>query len=85
MDDKTYTIRTMARKEVDLAVEWPAQEGWNPGLYTFGFVKNTCLPSPRNLLLPQQENFSMNNRLHTPMKRQHSEQATRLWFSHRAK
>ena len=33
MDDKTYTIRTMTRKEVNLAVEWAAQEGWNPGLH----------------------------------------------------
>ncbi|AMA10004.1 GNAT family N-acetyltransferase [Picosynechococcus sp. PCC 73109] len=28
----TYTIRTMTRTELDLAVEWAAQEGWNPGL-----------------------------------------------------
>lgn len=27
-----YTIRTMTRCEIDLAVEWAAQEGWNPGL-----------------------------------------------------
>jgi GNAT superfamily N-acetyltransferase len=27
-----YTIRTMTREEVDLAVEWAAAEGWNPGL-----------------------------------------------------
>ncbi|AZZ98218.1 GNAT family N-acetyltransferase [Pseudoalteromonas sp. R3] len=27
-----YTIRTMTRAEVDLAVDWAAQEGWNPGL-----------------------------------------------------
>jgi ribosomal protein S18 acetylase RimI-like enzyme len=26
-------IRTMTRKEIDLAVEWAAQEGWNPGLH----------------------------------------------------
>jgi predicted N-acetyltransferase YhbS len=26
-----YVIRTMARAEVDLAVEWAAREGWNPG------------------------------------------------------
>ncbi len=30
MDD--YAIRTMTRPEVDLAVEWAAAEGWNPGL-----------------------------------------------------
>ncbi|MFK4753548.1 GNAT family N-acetyltransferase [Oceanobacter antarcticus] len=29
----TYSIRPMTRNEVDLAVEWAAQEGWNPGLY----------------------------------------------------
>ena len=33
MNDKTYSIRTMTREEVDLAVEWAAQEGWNPGLH----------------------------------------------------
>ncbi|MCG7534925.1 GNAT family N-acetyltransferase [Pseudoalteromonas sp. OOF1S-7] len=27
-----YTIRTMTREEVGLAIEWAAQEGWNPGL-----------------------------------------------------
>ena len=27
-----YTIRTMKREEVDIAVDWAAQEGWNPGL-----------------------------------------------------
>jgi hypothetical protein len=25
-------IRPMTRDELDLAVEWAAQEGWNPGL-----------------------------------------------------
>ena len=28
-----YTIRPMLRSEVDLAVEWAAAEGWNPGLH----------------------------------------------------
>ncbi len=28
-----YSIRTMTRSEIDLAVEWAAAEGWNPGLY----------------------------------------------------
>lgn len=28
-----YTCRTMNRDEVALAVEWAAQEGWNPGLH----------------------------------------------------
>ncbi len=27
-----YTIKTMTRKEIDLAVDWAAAEGWNPGL-----------------------------------------------------
>jgi len=27
------TIRTMTRSEIDLAVEWAAVEGWNPGLH----------------------------------------------------
>ncbi|GLQ33571.1 GNAT family N-acetyltransferase [Litoribrevibacter albus] len=29
----TYTIKTMNQQEVALAVEWAAQEGWNPGLH----------------------------------------------------
>jgi GNAT superfamily N-acetyltransferase len=33
MQNKTYTIRTMNRKEVDIAIEWAAKEGWNPGLH----------------------------------------------------
>jgi ribosomal protein S18 acetylase RimI-like enzyme len=32
MGDAPYTIRTMSRSEVDLAVEWAGREGWNPGL-----------------------------------------------------
>lgn len=28
-----FNIRTMTRKDVDLAVDWAAAEGWNPGLY----------------------------------------------------
>lgn len=28
----TFTVRNMRRDEVDLAVEWAAREGWNPGL-----------------------------------------------------
>lgn len=27
-----YTIRTMVRHEIGLAIEWAAKEGWNPGL-----------------------------------------------------
>jgi len=33
MQNKNYTIRTMRREEINLAVEWAAKEGWNPGLY----------------------------------------------------
>ncbi|MDY6987088.1 MAG: GNAT family N-acetyltransferase [Thermodesulfobacteriota bacterium] len=33
MRDKNYTIRRMRRKEVDIAIEWAAKEGWNPGLH----------------------------------------------------
>ncbi|UTV30253.1 GNAT family N-acetyltransferase [Photobacterium atrarenae] len=32
MMKKPFVIRTMTREEVDLAIEWAAQEGWNPGL-----------------------------------------------------
>ena len=28
-----YTIRTKTRPEVDIALDWAAAEGWNPGLY----------------------------------------------------
>ncbi len=31
MQKSNYTIRTMTRGEVDIAVEWAAAEGWNPG------------------------------------------------------
>lgn len=31
--NNNYIIRTMTRKEFDMAVEWAAQEGWNPGLH----------------------------------------------------
>jgi GNAT superfamily N-acetyltransferase len=27
-----YTLHTMTRAEIDLAIAWAAQEGWNPGL-----------------------------------------------------
>lgn len=33
MEEGRYTIRTMARGEVDTAIEWAAGEGWNPGLH----------------------------------------------------
>ena len=28
-----YVIRTMSRHQIDIAVDWAAAEGWNPGLY----------------------------------------------------
>lgn len=31
--DKNYNVRKMTRKDLDIAVEWAAKEGWNPGLY----------------------------------------------------
>lgn len=31
--DNLYQIRTMTRKDLDIAVDWAAKEGWNPGLY----------------------------------------------------
>jgi len=33
MQNKKYTIKTMDREEVDIAIEWAAKEGWNPGLH----------------------------------------------------
>lgn len=33
MQDKNYIIKTMDRKETDIAIEWAAKEGWNPGLH----------------------------------------------------
>jgi GNAT superfamily N-acetyltransferase len=33
MQTGDYAIRTMTRREVDLALDWAAAEGWNPGLY----------------------------------------------------
>ena len=32
MIDEAYNVRTMQRQEIDLAVDWAAAEGWNPGL-----------------------------------------------------
>ena len=29
---ETYRIRTMSRRDVDVAVAWAAREGWNPGV-----------------------------------------------------
>lgn len=36
MKDSNYTIKIMNQKEIDIAVEWAAIEGWNPGLYDAG-------------------------------------------------
>ncbi|GAB3486180.1 GNAT family N-acetyltransferase [Azotobacter salinestris] len=33
MQQETYEISTMIRSEVDLAIEWAANEGWNPGIH----------------------------------------------------
>ncbi len=33
MASPNYRIRTMSRDEIDIAIEWAASEGWNPGLY----------------------------------------------------
>lgn len=33
MASSNYAIRTMSREEMDMAVDWAAAEGWNPGLY----------------------------------------------------
>ncbi len=33
MDKRTYIIRTMQRHEIDIAIAWAAEEGWNPGLH----------------------------------------------------
>lgn len=33
MRNRSYTVRAMNRQEVDIAVDWAAAEGWNPGLY----------------------------------------------------
>jgi ribosomal protein S18 acetylase RimI-like enzyme len=32
MRKDNFTIRAMTRKDVDVAIEWAAAEGWNPGL-----------------------------------------------------
>lgn len=43
-----FEIRTMTRSEVDLAVEWAALEGWNPGLDDATCFYNT---DPQGFLL----------------------------------
>lgn len=31
--DSNFSIRTMTRQELNIAIDWAAAEGWNPGLY----------------------------------------------------
>ncbi|MEM7194291.1 MAG: GNAT family N-acetyltransferase [Pseudomonadota bacterium] len=31
MQNENYRIKTMDRKEIDVAIDWAAEEGWNPG------------------------------------------------------
>lgn len=33
MQKSNYRIRIMTRREVNIAIDWAAAEGWNPGLY----------------------------------------------------
>lgn len=33
MNEQNFNIRVMTRAELDYAIEWAAEEGWNPGLY----------------------------------------------------
>ena len=33
MQKSSYTIRTMTRQEINIAIDWAAEEGWNPGLH----------------------------------------------------
>src|SRR3989344_4808721 len=41
MDNQTYTIRTMTKVDLELALEWAALEGWNPGLHYAKCFYNT--------------------------------------------
>ena len=36
-----YRVRRMRREEMDLAIEWAAAEGWNPGLNDAGLFFDT--------------------------------------------
>ncbi len=42
MRTQNFTIKTVDREGVDIAIEWAAKEGWNPGLH------DVCT-APRNL------------------------------------
>ncbi|BFM50209.1 GNAT family N-acetyltransferase [Marinomonas sp. THO17] len=33
MNNNAFSIKTMTRSELDLAMKWAAQEGWNPGFH----------------------------------------------------
>ena len=33
MQNNRYTIRKMTRQEVDIAIQWASEEGWNPGVH----------------------------------------------------
>lgn len=33
MTEEAYIVRTMTRREIDVAVDWAAAQGWNPGLH----------------------------------------------------
>lgn len=33
MSSEGFRVRTMTRKDLDLAIDWAAEEGWNPGLH----------------------------------------------------
>ena len=45
---KDFTIRTMTRPEFNLALDWAASEGWNPGLYD---AVPFCTVDPEGLLV----------------------------------
>ena len=48
MQNKNYTIKTMTRKEIDIAIEWAANEGWNPGLHDADCYS---IPDPNGFLI----------------------------------
>ncbi len=41
MGAQQFAVRRMHREEIDLAVEWAHEEGWNPGLYDAGVFYQT--------------------------------------------
>lgn len=36
MQERDFTIKTMNREEIDIAIGWAVKEGWNPGLHDAG-------------------------------------------------